>query len=161
MAVKTQGTELYFIYPGDSEGEVVARAVCVTSIDGLSAPIDQIETTCLEDEDAEYEAGLRRPGTVTFGINFDPQEESHLQLHELYENKTKVNWVLGFSDGKGIAPTGIDSDGDFVLPDTRSWLTFRGYVNDFPFSLPLNAVVSSTIGVQVSGAIVPIKKAVA
>ncbi|WP_422126135.1 phage tail tube protein [Vibrio anguillarum] len=30
-------------------------------------------------------------------------------------------------------------------------MTFEGFMNSYPFSFALNAVVSSTVGIQVSG----------
>ena len=146
MAKKTQGTELWFI---DPEGDVLTKVGCVTNITGLTAARDQIETTCLEDEARSYEAGLATPGAAQFGINFDPADESHVRLHELYVEGLNVAFALGWSDGKGIAPTTDSSD--FVLPATRSWITFDGFISDLPFDFAQNAVVASTVSVQVSG----------
>ncbi|HGN2621276.1 TPA: phage tail tube protein, partial [Pseudomonas aeruginosa] len=39
----------------------------------------------------------------------------------------------------------------FVLPPTRTWFVFRGYVSDFPFDFAANAVVTSTATIQRSG----------
>ncbi|MDO1979112.1 phage tail tube protein, partial [Escherichia coli] len=65
------------------------------------------------------------------------------------------------SDGIGIAPTEAqDSNGDwdFVLPPTRTWFVFRGYVSDFPFDFAANAVVTSTATIQRSGGSAWIRK---
>lgn len=145
MAVKTQGTELYFIDPTDGS---VTEVGCVTTITGLTAARDQIETTCLDSTARTYEAGMATPGTASFGINFDPSEASHTRLHELYVAGTKVDWALGWSDGTAT-PT-VDSNDDFVLPSTRTYITFNGYVSDLPFDFALNAVVQSNVSVQVS-----------
>lgn len=152
MARKTQGTQLYYIDPDD---DTVVRVVCVTSIDGLTAPIDQVETTCLEDSARTYIPGLATPGAMTFGINFDPQDPSHIRLHELYRLKVQdIRFALGF-EGSTVAPT-VDSDGDFEMPNPdRDFLVWTGYFSDFPFTFALNSVVTSTIGVQVSGEAIP------
>jgi hypothetical protein len=42
---------------------------------------------------------------------------------------------------------------DEPLPDDRGWLLFEGFMNSFPFSFAQNAVVTSTVGIQVSGGI--------
>lgn len=228
--MKTQGSQLYTIDPLDGS---ILRIVCVTSIDGIDTSIEQNETTCLESMARTYEAGLATPGTATFGIRPDPQQDSHKRLHALKKAGTLLPWALGWSDGVDIAPTaaavtGVDSialtnggsgytappavsltggggtgatavaalgtganagkvasitvtnpgtgyttapavaftggtgtgaaatsavDGkaDFVLPTTRSWLMFEGYMTSFPFSFAQNASVESSIGVQVSG----------
>lgn len=145
MAKKTQGTELWFI---DPTGDVVTKVGCVTNITGLTAARDQIETTCLEDQARTYEAGLATPGAAQFGINFDPSDASHVRLHELYVLGTVLAFALGWSDGT-VAPTNDSSL--FVLGATRSWITFDGFVSDLPFDFAQNAVVASTVSVQVSG----------
>lgn len=145
MSVKTQGTMLYFLDPDDNS---VNRVACPTTITGLTAARDQIETTCLDSEGRTYEAGMPTPGQASFGINADPSEASHIRLHELYRAGTKFDWALGWSDG--TAPPTADTNLTFNLPTSRTWIVFNGYVADFPFDFALNAVVSSTISVQVS-----------
>lgn len=145
MAKKTQGTELWFI---DPTGDVLTKVGCVTSITGLTAARDQIETTCLEDQARSYEAGLATPGAAQFGINFDPSDASHVRLHELYVLGENLEFALGWSDGTA-APT-TDSSA-FTLPTSRSWIRFGGFISDLPFDFAQNAVVASTVSVQVSG----------
>jgi hypothetical protein len=146
--VKTQGTQLYVV---DPEDDSILRISCVTSVDGIDSSIDQNETTCLEDTARTYEAGLATPGTATFGIRPDPADNSHKRLYELKQAGTSLKWALGWSDGVNVAPTSVDSNGNFNLPTTRSWLTFDGFMNAFPFSFAQNSQVESTIGIQVSG----------
>ena len=147
MARKTQGTHLFYIDPDTS---AVVRVICVTSVGGLTAPIDQVETTCLEASARTYIPGLATPGAMTFGINFDPQDASHIRLHELYTAKAQdIQFALGF-EGSTAAPT-VDSNGEFIFPTTRDYITWEGYFSDFPFDVQLNSVWQSTIGVQVSG----------
>lgn len=147
MAIKAQGSQLYTIDPDDNS---LLAINCVISIDGIDTAIDQIETTCLEELARTYEAGLATPGTATFVINTDPRDTSHLRLHQLKTAGTVLPWALGWSDGTNIDPT-VDSQGEFVLPATRSWLTFDGYMNSFPFSFTQNTMVNSSVGIQVSG----------
>lgn len=145
MAVKTQGSDLYFVDPHDDS---VVKVGCVTSVSGINAARDQIEVTCLDSPARMYVAGLASPGTATFAINFDPQDDSHIRVHELYVSGESLNWALGWSDGT-VAPT-ADSEGEFVPNAARSWITFSGYVQDFPFDVALNAVVQSNVSIQVS-----------
>jgi hypothetical protein len=144
MAIKTQGTELYFI---DPDSFAVVKVGCVTTITGLTAARDQIETTCLDSAARTYEAGMATPGAAQFGINFDTADTSHVRLHELYVEGTKVDWALGWSDGM-TAPTS-DSTA-FTLPTDRSWIEFNGYISDLPFDFALNTVVTSNVSIQVS-----------
>lgn len=122
---------------------------CVTSITGITAARDQIETTCLDSEARTYVAGMAAPGTATFTINFDPSDASHARLHELYVEGAVLEFALGWSDGTA-APTSQSTDG-FALPTSRTWIQFDGFISDLPFDFSLNAVVSSSVSVQVSG----------
>lgn len=158
MAVKTQGTGFWALVP--ETGELIDVG-CVTAIDGIDTTIEQIETTCLNALARTYEAGLATPGTATFTIYTDPQDPNHVRLHQLKVAGTTLAWAVGFRqtvNGEpvvpGDAPTvAQDSSGDFVfiLPDTRAWIVFEGYMSAFPFSFAQNSVVQSNISVQVSG----------
>lgn len=157
MTIKSQGTDLYTIDPATG---ALLDVGCITSLDGIDTAIDQIETTCLNDLTRTYEAGLSTPGAATFGLQFDPSEVNHVRLHQLKTAGTQLKWAIGFSDGTVAPTTGTDSSGDeeFVLPPTRSWLVFDGYMNSFPFTFGLNTMVTSTVGIQVSGEPVLIPK---
>jgi hypothetical protein len=145
MAKATKGTVLYVIDPADDSVLVVG---CTTSIDGIDTSVDQLETTCLADSARTYEAGLATPGSASFTINFDPADESHVRLHQLKVAGTTLNWAVGI--GVGDAPT-ADSNGTFNLPTSRPWITFEGYMNSYPFSFPLAGLITSAVGIQVSG----------
>lgn len=138
------------LYTVDPDTDAILVVGCVTSIDGIDTTLDQLETTCLDSAARTYVAGLATPGTATFTINFDPADDSHVRLHELKVAGTTLPWAIGFGDGTA-PPTSVDTDGDFVLPTTRSWISFDGFMNSYPFSFALNAVVTSTVGIQISG----------
>lgn len=149
--MKTQGTDLYAIDPADGSLIVVG---CPTSIDGIDTSIEQLETTCLNSLARTYEAGLATPGTATFAINTDPKDESHVRLHQLKVAGETLQWAVGWSEAPGVEPTiTVDSGGEyvFVADGARSWIFFEGFMNSFPFSFALNAQVTSTVGIQVSG----------
>lgn len=146
MSMKTQGTQLYALDPADDS---VLSVIAVTSIDGIDSPVDPIETTPLEADAREFVAGLKSPGAATFGINVDPKQPGHLRLHQLKTAGTTIKWALGWSDAKGTPPTVTAKD--FVLPTTRTWITFDGFMTAYPFAFAQNDVVKSTIGIQVSG----------
>lgn len=158
MARLAQGSELYFIDPADDS---IVQVKGVTNFTPGGAPADPQETTPLEALDREYLLGLRTPGQASITLNADPEEASHIRLYELYEGeeKPKLKWVLGWSDGRGIPPAVATGGGDFELPSTRTWFKYEGYVSDFPFDFQSNSVVSSTVTVQRSGGAQWIKKA--
>ena len=150
MGILAQGTQIYFI---DPTGDVITTVVCATTFSPGGNPADQVETTCLEDSDRSYLPGLRTPGQASLGINADPTNDSHIRLHELSQTNPSpvLQWAIGWSDGTA-APTSVNSAGDFVLPTTRTWYTFEGYVADFPFDFAQNTVVTSAVQIQRSGA---------
>lgn len=165
MAIKTQGSQLYALVPvKDSSGALtddyeVISIHCINNFNGGGNPADQITIECLEATSREYLKGMRTPGQATFTIDADSAQESHLRLHEMAESDDprydEIKFALGWSDGTDIAPTAAeDSNGewDFVLPDTRTWFLFNGYVGDFPFDFQSNTTVKTNVSVQRSGA---------
>lgn len=145
MAIKTQGTVLYAIDPADDS---VITVGCITSLDGIDTTNEQIETTCLSDLARTYLSGLATPGTATFDINFDVLDASHNRLHALKVAGTTLDWAVGFSDAT-VAPTVTASE--WTLGSTRSWITFEGFMTNFPFSFAQNSVIQSSVGIQISG----------
>jgi hypothetical protein len=137
MAVKTQGTELYFVDPTALVPAAIKMA-CPTGITGLGGPADQIETTCLGANEKTYVQGLFTPGQVSVPFNLDPQAVSHQDLFDLRDAGDNLNWIVAFSDGTGT-PT-LDSDADFVAPSTRSSIKFIGYISDINIDLATNEI---------------------
>jgi hypothetical protein len=151
MATKTQNTSLWFI---DPDTETLTHVTCVTAISGLGGAADQIETTCLESPARTYVPGLKAPGTATFTIQYAANDASMNRLHELYvDGTTDVHFIVGLGDGAlTVVPT-VDTAGAVTYPTTRTFLDFLGFVQDFPWDIALNAVVTNAIAIQVSGAV--------
>lgn len=159
MSVLTQGTQIYFIDPEfDSNGPGVREVECATTFTPGGNPADQIEDTCLSDTSRSYKPGLRTPGQATMGLNADPENESHVRLHQLSETDPSptLKWAVGWADGTSV-PT-LDSSGDFDLPTDRTWFVFEGYVSDFPFDFAANTVVTTQAAIQRSGGSAWIRK---
>lgn len=148
MSILTQGTELYMIDPADDSVVTIKN---MTNFNPGGSPADQIEDTPLEAKERTYKRGLRTPGQATATINADPNEASHIRLHELSEDDDAqdLKFVVGWSDGTE-EPT-ADVDGSFTLPTTRTWFEFSGYVADFPLDFTGNTVVKSEVAIQRSG----------
>ena len=146
MAIRTAGTTLYFIDPYDNS---VNRVGCPTSLTGFSSPREQIDTSCLEDQEARFTGGRKTPGQASIALNLDPDDPSHIRLAELDATGEVVKWAIGWSDGTATAA--VDSTGNWDNPDTRTWLEFEAYVADFPFDFSMNAVVTGTLPLQVTG----------
>ncbi|UNM18039.1 phage tail protein [Pseudomonas sp. ArH3a] len=161
MSILTQGTQVFALVPPlTGPGPKTVMAIeCATSFDPGGSPAEQVEDTCLESQERSYKKGLRTPGQASLGLNADPNNASHIRLHQLSETDgdTTIKWVVGWSDG--VAPPTLNTAGDdFELPESRTWFAFQGYVADFPFSFAQNAVVASTVSIQRSGGSAWIRK---
>ncbi|MFL1556722.1 phage tail tube protein [Pseudomonas sp. O11] len=161
MSILTQGTQVFALVPPlTGTGPKTVMAIeCATSFDPGGSPAEQVEDTCLESQERSYKKGLRTPSQASLGLNADPNNASHIRLHQLSETDgdTTIKWVVGWSDG--VAPPTLNTAGDdFELPESRTWFAFQGYVADFPFSFAQNAVVASTVSIQRSGGSAWIRK---
>lgn len=161
MSILTQGTQVYaLVKPVSGTGPLTVMEVeCATAFNPGGSPKEQIEDTCLSSKERTYKPGLRTPGQASLTINADPNNASHIRLHQLSEEDgdTTIQWAVGWSDGTA-APTLNTAGDDFELPETRTWFVFGGYVADFPFDFAANAVVSTAVSIQRSGGSAWIKK---
>ena len=146
MSLNVQGSNLYVANPAN---DVIIEVGCVTNLSGLTASRDQLDVTCISDEARRFEAGLLTPGAASFSINFDPDDSSHVLLHEWYRSGVTLDWALGLSDGTA-PPTLLDSNGNFNLTTSRTYITFEGYISDFPWDLTVGAKVSNALSIQVA-----------
>jgi hypothetical protein len=72
--------------------------------------------------------------------------------------------TVALTGGAGSGATAavvVSDEVDFVLPPTRTWFLFDGYVSDFPFDFTANAVVSTAATIQRSGGSAWIRKVAA
>lgn len=105
MAVKTQGSQLFGLFPSLTEAGkfVVLQVECMNNFNGGGNPADQITIECLEKTTREYLKGMRTPGQATFTIDADPRNDSHVRLHQAAESDDEIydsiRWALGWSDG--------------------------------------------------------------
>jgi hypothetical protein len=144
MAIKTQGTNLYFI-----SSAAVKTLTCPTGITGLGGARDQIETTCLENtDDKTYLSGLGNPGQVSVPFVFDPSAADQKLLYSLHDSGEIVNWMVGFSDGTAT-PTIVS--GELTMASTRSAAAFDAFVADVNIDVATNEIVRGTLTLQRSG----------
>jgi hypothetical protein len=149
MAVSTKKTQLWFVYT-DSNGTDIVQLGCPKGITGLGGSKSQIDTTCLDSDEMEFSPGMGSPGALTVNIDFDPAKVSHRDLVEMDEDDTITTWVIGLSDGTAL-PT-VDSAGTVTYPDTRTFVSFEGYIADLPLDFAINQNVQSAASIQRTGA---------
>jgi hypothetical protein len=155
MALKTQGTELFFVDDLTSSVPVIVKVTCPTGVSGLGGAADQIESTCLNDlVDKAFVRGLGNPGQVSVPFNLDPQAVSHQLLFDLKDAGTTISWLAALSDGTA-APTQVDSNDVIVPPATRTSFGFLAYVSDVNIDIATNEIVRGTLTLQRSGVVTP------
>ena len=74
-----------------------------------------------------------------------------------YTSTPTVDLTGGAGTGATARAVLGDAD-DFVLPSTRTWFLFDGYVSDFPFDFAANAAVTTAATIQRSGGSAWIRK---
>lgn len=115
MAALTQGTQVYCLAPTKANPAVfeVFEIECATAFNPGGNPKDQIDVTELSETEARhYKKGLSTPASASLTINADPKKASHIRLWELYEDTTteeNLKFAIGWSDGKNIVPSLINS----------------------------------------------------
>lgn len=155
--LKTAGTELYTVDALSSSTASVIKFACPTGITGLGGAADQLEDTCLDDLiDKTFTRGLGNPGQISVPFNFIPENGSHQILFDLLEAGETLPWMIGLSDGFGIAPT-LDTDDTLIAPASplRTSLGFDAYVADINIDIATNEIVRGTLTLQRSGPVVP------
>lgn len=151
MGVSSKGTQLY-VRIQNSNGYSMVQVGCPTGVTGLGGAAAKLDDTCLDDTEMQYLPGMPDPGQMTVNLNFDPSKVSHQELWDLFDQQIKVPWVLGWPDGKDIPPTVDNSTGIITYPSTRTFTSFDGYIADLPLDFAKNALVTSQMQVQRSGA---------
>lgn len=143
--VKTKGTRLFFVY---STTEIL-KVDCATGISGLGGPGDQIEITCLDSVEREYEKGFKNPGAISVPINFIPGSAAHQALIDLDDSGEIVSWMIVLSDQQSD-PQSTSTDGRLVSPGGTT-VEFLGYVADFEIDIQTNEIVRATLTIQRTG----------
>ena len=152
MAILTQGTQIYMLVPDDDDATYeVVEVGCATDFNPGSDTTDRIDVTCLSAGTAAFMDGLTTPGEGSLSLNADPKDESHLTMYELSKSKKTIKWAVGFSDGKNVEPEHT-SGNTWELPATRTWFEFEGSISAFPFDFTGNAVVSTAVSINRTGA---------
>ncbi len=154
MAIKTQGTNIWYVNPKVGE---VKEIGCPTGFNPGDGSPNKIEVTCLNERKVKhYVAGLQDTDDASITINFDPQNESHKGLYDEYNKdvRDELKFIVGCSDGTS-APTWDSSANDWAIPTDRSFLQFDGELASFPFTFEPDSVVESEITITRKGRLQP------
>lgn len=148
--VKTKSTRLFFVDSAVSPLEI-RKVACATGVQGLGGPADQIDKTCLDSEEREFEQGFVTPDPVSVPINFIPRSAAHQALIALKESGDTVSWMVVMSDQTGT-PNSLNGSDRIVSPGGTT-AEFLGYVADFTLDVQTNDIVRATLTIQRSGAV--------
>lgn len=103
--LRTQGTELYMLDPDGTPGNEILKVGNITGYGDFGKQSNDIITTNLDSTAVEKLAGLPDNGDLGLTVNVDPKASSHKKLEALAGTDARRQFVIGYSDGVGIAPT--------------------------------------------------------
>jgi hypothetical protein len=95
---------------------------------------NELETTTHNEQDDAYLVGIRRHGTMTFMVNFVPDNASHDEATGLQQA-----WLEGTRDIYRI-----------TYPDGTRWI-FSGFVTNFAPSANVDSVLTADVTVRPTG----------
>ncbi|RLL18008.1 phage tail tube protein [Acinetobacter chengduensis] len=124
MRIKVQGSHLFYHVAGAA---TVERVQCAKELDLGTDSEEDIDVTCLDDDEDNFDAGKVTPGDGSITIDMDDENSSHLKLLQLSKSKPRVKptFFLGSSDSDD--PPTI-SGNTVTLPETRTWWVWTGYL---------------------------------
>ncbi|WP_180076909.1 phage tail tube protein [Acinetobacter sp. YH12251] len=120
--IKVQKSQLYYF-----DGTEIIAVQCAKNLTLGTDTEEDIDVTCLDDEEDNFDPGKKTPGEGTLDTDFDDENDSHLKLLALSKSdpRKKVMWYLGSSHSTD-APTVVS---DVVsTPTTRMWWVWEGYL---------------------------------
>jgi hypothetical protein len=122
---------------------VYRRVGGVSSIrDVRSGTAAEIDVSDLSSTAKEFVLGLADNGSMSIDLFYDPADPGQVILETLRETSAVNGFRVGIRN-----PLGTGSPTGYVL------LEFDGLVQTFPVSLAVDAVVTGTVTVRITGAI--------
>lgn len=109
------------------DGAEVVPVLCAKNITLGTDTEEDIDVTCLDDDEDNFDPGKRTPGEGSIETDFDDENESHLKLLALSKSnpRKKVMFYMG-SGHSDDAPT--IASGTVTLPPTRTWWAWESYL---------------------------------
>jgi len=115
--------------------EVFTAIPEIKTIGGPTGASDLLEATNLDSTAKEYVLGLADSGEIRLGMNWDPTNAVHVNLYTDWQNRTKRNFQIIFSD------TGA------------ALMAFAAFVQNYEISGGVNAIVEASITLKITGAV--------
>lgn len=152
--IKVQKSQLFYF-----DGTAIQAVQCAKEIELGTDTEEDIDVTCIDDEEDNFDAGKKTPGEGSLSIDLDDENESHLALVALSKTnpRKKVMWYLGSSNSDEPPTVAAGSPASVSLPTTRTWWVWEGYLKlaektfakgqfvGYKFPLKKTSIVSETI----------------
>lgn len=152
MAISASLTNLYIIDPDDDS---VLKICELDSIEGVDATVQANASNSLCRDYTTYTPGNLDPGQANLTLNFDPEENAHVRLNELYRERKTLHWCIGFSDGTDSPKAETDGQSEKtglfdLAPIDRTCIYFDGFMTSYSFGAAVNNMVSVPVGIQLT-----------
>jgi hypothetical protein len=136
--IKVQKSQLFY-----RDGDEIIAVQCAKELTLGTDTEEDIDVTCIDDEEDNFDPGKKTPGEGSLQIDLDDENESHLKLNALADSnpRKKVMWYLGTSHSTD-APT--ITGGEVTLPATRMWMSWEAYLKTPDISLPKGQYIGQT-----------------
>jgi hypothetical protein len=137
MAIISKGTLLQ-VEDATTPGTYITIAFR-TKIEGPEIKIDSVDETHLDSDMMESRpSDFADPGEISFTVNFDPAEATHVTLEGLASTPDTVNWRLVFNN----------------KTNTRPHRAFAGYLTSFkPTGFEVGSRPTADVTIKLTGAV--------
>lgn len=132
VAVPTMGTTISL------NGTPLGQIMDITGPQ-LSTDTDEITSHSSPDFTEEFIATVKRTGTITFALVFDPDNNGHAALFTAWDDRTKDFYVMTYPDETGAAEAGASWD-------------FYAYCTGFSMTAPVTGHLAADVTLRVTGA---------
>jgi hypothetical protein len=149
VSLTTKGTEVWFVL-SETGGYELVKVGCPKGAGPIGGSKSQIDRTCLDDTEKQFDPGMASPGAISVPLDFDPSKVSHQQIVDMDLDDLKTTWIVGMGDGTSL-PSVNAGTGLITWPSTRTFVEFQGYVADVPLDFQIDKNVGSTVSIQRSG----------
>ena len=113
---------------------------CVTTVNMEDGEAADIDVTCLQSDAKEYLVGLQDSGSLSLDLNVVFGDAGYVILQDAKAAGTLIGFQIE------LPLLGVETTG-------RTF-TFEGYVKSLPFTGAVDAAITGTASIRISGAVV-------
>jgi Phage tail tube, TTP, lambda-like len=152
-AIKSQKSQIYIAYGSGSSWSLITLQN-ISAAPGIgNTEAAKLDVTDLDSNAREYIKGLQDSGTLAMNFFQVPNDADQIALRALEDSGRIQSFLVGLSDGVD-APEVNATTGVITVPTDRSYYRFDAYVSSITVDLAVDAPVSGTLTLQLSGRVV-------